>query len=463
MTRFYIAPLLLAILVPLPNGIHAATAAPGGTVVIRARPNQSLADAVAEAAKTCCELYLPAGEFEVAEPIVLPTGCRLTGAGPSTVLRIAPSARGEGAFYLTDVTDVAIRNLVIDGSNAGGSKMDGVRGANLKRFSLESIQFRNCPKRAINIWGKSSEGTIRNCTCVGTRDRAIVLGGATHCVIEGCVAEGGGSHGIWVLSNARHITVINNDIHDNGGQGIEVFKGCEMCTVAYNRCAGNSLGIHCHTVRRSLLIGNVVERNRSNGIDCNNCAQMRIVGNHSEFNGSPRTEKHKTEGSGILLFRTRDSVVVGNVSINNDQGGSLRSGIQLMDEGQDESLCARNVVTGNVCFDDQEAPTQEVGMRIGRTVSKCPDNLIVANSLGRHPKGPFGGNRRGAAMAAHNWSGALPEAHIPAPPRVPVLKRLPKPEERWHGRIVLVAVEDTEVPHLCRRKEGALQWMRIEE
>jgi len=404
---------------------------------------------------------IPAGEFTIAEPIALPTGCTLRGAGPRTVLFIDPSARGEGVFLLKDVTDVAIRDLVIDGSKAARSKIDGVRGSNVKRFVLEDIRFVNCPHRAVNIWGESAEGAIRRCTSVGAGDRAIVLGGATHCVVEGCVVRDGHSHGIWVLSNARNITVVNNYAHDNKGQGIEVFNGCEACTVAYNHCARNSLGIHCHTVRRSLLLGNVVERNRSNGIDCNNCDQMRIIGNHCEANGSPRSKGNNAEGSGILLFRTRDSLVVGNVCINNDQGNSLRSGIQIMDEGEDRFLCARNVVVSNVCFDDQKTPTQQVGMRIGRPASKCPDNLVVGNSLGRHPRGPFGGNRRDSIIAAHNWLGRFAQTAPSSSPSVLVVKELPEPEARWHARIVLLGTDDTESAYLCRKKAGTFEWMRI--
>ena len=153
--------------------------------------------------------------------------------------------------------------------------------------------------------------------------------------------------------------------------------------------------------------------------------------------------------------------MVGNISVNNDQGDSYRSGIQLMDAGEDEFLCTRNVVTGNVCLDDQEKATQQVGIRIGRVESKCPDNLIVANSLGRHPHGPFGGNRRGAAATAHNWTGDSPEDHAPVSPLIPVVGELPEPEARWHGRLVLLNVNDDEIPYVCRRKSGKLEWAAV--
>jgi len=444
-----------------------AAGLPGSVATVAVQLGESLAAAIARAAARSPCLYLPPGEYLVREPVSIPSGTTLFGAGPRTVLRLADDSGAQAEMVLRDVEQITVRDLVLKGSAVQGAntvetrRAHGIQASGLKRFAFENLDIRDFPGRGVNLWGGSKEGVIRNCRVTRSGDRGIVLGGAAHCIVEGCVAAENGAHGLWLLSGAEHVTVMNNHCHDNRSVGIEVFKDCEACVVAYNRVARNTLGIHCFTVRRSLLLGNVLERNRSNGIDCNHCNQMRIIGNHSEFNGSPRTEANQVEGCGILLYRTSDSLVLGNVCINNDQGHSLRSGIQLMDEGEDGALCARNVVVGNVCLDDQDKPTQQVAMRIGNPKSRCPDNLVVANGLGRHPQGPFGGNRRGALNAAHNGSGEHEEVHSPMPPRLPRLGQLPPTSEPWHGRVVLVARDQTEVAYLCRRDAGVLRWVEM--
>jgi hypothetical protein len=98
---------------------------------------------------------------------------------------------------------------------------------------------------------------------------------------------------------------------------------------------------------------------------------------------------------------------------------------------------------------------------VGISLHECPDNLIVANSLGKHPQGPFGGNRRASSVIAHNWVGDMRENHAPVSPIIPVVDELPEPETRWHGRLVLLAANDDEIPYICRRESGKLEWMSV--
>jgi len=427
---------------------------------VRPRSGEPLAKVIRCVASSNRYIHLPEGEFTLTEPISIPSGTVLLGCGSRTVLRLARGFNDTAAFLLKDAGDISIGNFVLDCSAVGG-KIDGIYAVNLKHFLFENIHLVKCPSRAIDIWGKSESGIIRNCVVIESGDRGIVIGGASNCLVEGCINERNGAHGIWVLSGARSIVLLNNISRDNRGNGIELIKNPELCTVAFNHCHGNTLGIHCYMARRTLLLGNTSHDNRSNGIDCNNCEEMRIIGNHCERNGSPRTEENKYEGTGILLFRTRDSLVVGNICANNDQGNSHRSGIALMDDGEEGLLCERNTVVGNICLDNQEKPTQKVGIRVGRTNSKCPDNLIVGNSIGRHPGAAIGGNRQGNAIAAHNWYGEFPRPHPAVEPRIPTVEKLPQPQERWHGRIVLLAGTEAEVPYLCRREKGELKWVKV--
>lgn len=435
-------------------------ATPGGPFTVSVKEGETLAKAVARSAQTAQWLFLPSGDYPVDEPVSLPSGVFLQGAGPSTTLRIAQSVR-TACFVLNGVSDVAIRDLVIEGPGASDLKTDGIRGNGLKRFIFERIELRRCPWRAVELSGQCADGLIRNCTITDAGDRGLVLEGAVRCSVEGCSVSGCASHGIWAIRGAENINVIANDSHHNGGQGIELFSGSNACIVAQNHCYENTLGIACNAVRRSALLGNLVENNRSNGIDCNNCEQIRIIGNHSEHNGSPRSPGQDVEGCGILLFRTRDSVVVGNVSINNDQGRSNRSGIQLTDVGEAEHLCTRNVLIGNACFDDQEQPTQTVGIRIGRKASTCPDNLVVGNSLGRGPQAPFGGTQRAATQTADNWLGGANEWAAAAGSPLPTVTALPVADVSLHGRVVLLDENGAETPYVCCRRAGKLAWMKL--
>ena len=277
--------------------------------------------------------------------------------------------------------DCVITNNIIDGV-AGDTVSAGVL------ISTSPSQDDTFAKRVV-----VSSNAIRNVTSVTGRGFAVLLQAGN--------------------ADSTDITVLGNTLADSeDGVGIECSAGA--ATLGYVRgisIVGNTItdvtefGIIHLTVGGSgelplidfVISDNIIRNSGSHGISgffregviSNNkikaagavglaplvgCEKLTITGNNI-------TDCAASGISGVL----NDSLIVGNLSMNNGQGGGTTYGCQLTAGGN-------NTIHSNVFSDDQGSPTQTYGFRSANVSDQVFNNECIGNVT----SGIFGG------VASHN-------------------------------------------------------------
>ncbi|MHA1959944.1 MAG: right-handed parallel beta-helix repeat-containing protein [Candidatus Thorarchaeota archaeon] len=144
-----------------------------------------------------------------------------------------------------------------------------------------------------------------------------------HWILENNLIEGGGLCGIWiddttngiirnniirnrhsgiVLENPEYLTVLENDVYNNSGNGIEVLGSFINSTIQGNRIQENILdGVYIPAGIDSIFEDNTIADNGENGIAITLCTRNIIRSNLVERNGH----------SGIIVGAS-NSVIEGN-------------------------------------------------------------------------------------------------------------------------------------------------------
>lgn len=225
------------------------------------------------------------------------------------------------ALTSQDTEGVTIADLTIDGGahpyseNYHGDFLSaGIHTFGAHRLRIHDVSVLRWPADGISVQGGS----------------AIVTG----CIVEGCI-----------------------------GSGLHPGTSLHRSVWANNMACGNRDGFFfCSTVRNTATAQNVLTNNRRHGVwglgdpDMGNT----VIGSICAENGAHGMEAGRAHGNAI----------VGNVCrANSQQGAGEHAAIMLHDH-------KNNVVVANVCFDNQEVPTQTVGIE-----SKNPlgENVIAQN------------------------------------------------------------------------------------
>ncbi len=215
-----------------------------------------------------------------------------------------------------------IADLTISGGTHGVTpeKMPGFTCSAVHGVHAEDLRVRNV--------------TVRQWPCDGIsaqKGSAIVTG----CIVEDCTG-----HGYHPGSGIARSIWSNNFSHRNGGDGF----------------------FFCQAVRNAVVSGNVFSDNRMNGIGnlSDPDAYNTVTGNTITGNG-----QHGIEG-----FAAIGNVIANNVIRNNSQAGAGKfAGIRLESHKD-------NSITGNVCLDTQDEPTQLIGIEL---IDPAGDNTVGSN------------------------------------------------------------------------------------
>jgi hypothetical protein len=248
---------------------------------------------------------------------------------------------------------VTFKNLRTTGGNI-------FTGTNVTNIYIGPFTF-DGNKQAAGIYGQairftaSSAILIDRVTIINPTD-AIGLVSCFDVKVRSPKVTGSNLHGVY-LSGSYDCEVSNGAFQGNVGFGIILTGGCYRNLIQGNRTTGN--GIELVGVTKDSY-------------------QNRIIGNHSEGTGDNgiSVTGHENliignvvigcQGNGIELYGDRNTCV-SNYAKNNAQGYAGNTGWRagIMVQGSFGGMGQRNIVSGNVCDDDQTAKTQQYGILIG--------------------------------------------------------------------------------------------------
>jgi parallel beta-helix repeat protein len=255
------------------------------------------------------------------------TVARITGRRGNTVAIDAPlgadcmvAAHAKAATVFpvvsgTNIQDVHVEDLVIEGNKAANPALNGCRGAGIYLYRGFGTTIQGCVVRGYNGDGisfqQSNDVQVADCTSEGNSDLGFHPGsGSQRAVVRGCTAKDNGTDGLFLCWRVRHGVFENNRLEGNGRFGISIGHKDSDNLLRGNRVIGNasngvffrdeSAGMSPH---RNRVERNVIEDNgREPGT-----AGIRVRGEPSglvfEANEirDTRTGSKRTQTVGILV------------------------------------------------------------------------------------------------------------------------------------------------------------------
>jgi hypothetical protein len=258
--------------------VFCVSAAWAAEVVVDGRDSPAIARAIdlSEAGDT---IRLPAGRYDITEPIRPKSGTRLLGEGQDrTIVRFAATAAGS-IVLLTGVEGVEVADLTLDGAG-DPLALQGVYATSSSQLSIHDLTIRDLVKgegfgpHAIHFNGRNP-----------TREAGQPGSGVTDSVIADCTIEniglgasfGSGIRASWGSSRNR---IEGNTIRNTGRGGIFGDNGSTDLVIRDNRVAGSGgegLGIEVWGgCDRSVIEDNTIDHWLSVG-GCDYCAVRRNV------------------------------------------------------------------------------------------------------------------------------------------------------------------------------------------
>lgn len=289
-----------------------------------------------------------------------------------------PTANGTGSYNITAALTVPNFVALVGGArsfySAGSAKAkismaNGIDSPAIKNADQvngnSGITIRDLfvvggsvgTSHAIDMRGLGSNEThgvlIENCTVSRAGGSTIFFSLVQESVVRNNYllnATGPGLH----LSNVSDTTVEGNQITTkatSGAHGIALVNGTGNCIIRGNYVFLCDFGIQLSTAPRNIILGNRINTNVKDGINClnPNSTGTIIVGNVLYDNGTGLTG---TRGGITLDGSTSGIVVTGNMCTDTRIGGAKTqsSGIRIA------STATQNLVYGNNCFGNAATP-----------------------------------------------------------------------------------------------------------
>ena len=362
-------------------------------------------------------IHIKQGSYELDDNIILDDYITISGDGYSTELKFTTAGK---TIKIIGKTGVILEDFRANG-NVGVVAGAGINisGTGAIKCHVRNVFSHDAGADGIGFWQASQYCTIENCITWDNGTNGLYIegtgaGDSYRCRIIDCISITDGSNGIRfsdsvesiikgniifqcgavsiIIDNVDESIVSNNFIFDPVSGGISAASSDDLL-IANNQvfqsgaaAPGISLASTCH---RGVIVGNIVKDAASSGIDVEGSGAVAtgnnvynstlkgivvmyatdcvISGNHVENNGQ----------NGIEVFRCQKCVISNNVCKNNSQGAAGGAyGIKFWDNSG--AACTYNVVTGNVCYDDQGTQTQGYGIR---ELESSDYNIIAHNML----------------------------------------------------------------------------------
>ena len=269
-----------------------------GDIRPEGRDSASIAAAIQQAAPGDT-IRLPAGKFEITEPIQVKSGVKLVGAGQDKTCIVYGGTKPISMMRIADCQDVEVAHLTLDGQD-NPLVRDGMTGGNSRHLFIHHVTFCNLGKDSTSF----SHGIIFS------GHNPTMEGGVTDSIISDCRFQRSGlkakyGGGIRLAWGSGYNRVERNVIHDTGRGGIFGDHSSDL-VIRHNQVSGSGgegLGIEIWGgCPRSLIEDNLVDHWIS--VDQGNQTAVRrnVVG----------TDDGTLKGYGIEIIAS-DIVVTDNV------------------------------------------------------------------------------------------------------------------------------------------------------
>lgn len=304
-----------------------------GTVETKGFDSASLAAAIRQA-RSGDTVRLPAGTFELTEPVRPRSGIKLLGAGQDQTRLISKATRPGVLVSFDGCQDVELAQMTLDGQN-NPLVHQGIAGGDARRLWLHHLTIRNLKAKtwgphAILFSGRnpSMEGGVTDSRITDCRIENIGLG-----------AEYGG--GIRLAWGSSRNQVLDNVVHNTGRGGIFGDHSPEL-TIRRNRVTGSGgegLGIEIWGgCPRSLIEDNVIDHWLSVDQGPQVAVRRNVVG----------TDDGTVKFLGIEII-ARDVIVT-----DNRVGPGNLIGLSVSNQAVKNNVYwARNTVRGSIQFGAQ--------------------------------------------------------------------------------------------------------------
>jgi len=342
---------------------------------------------------------LEAGTYLMKKPLKIATGVTLQGAGRDETTLLLADGVDDSAVTTHQTHDIVIRDLTIDG-NGRNQKVHAGCAVMLSRcynYRIENVRVKNGQGYAgiyTNVFGwekdKLRKNYLINTIVEGSvRSRVPDPGwreGATHyghgiyitswdndnVLIKGCVTRNNAGSGIFIEDQVLHAYVEDCESYDNAQNGIWLASAFN-CVVRNNKIYGNNQrGIESSWFcAQNYIAANEIYNNGLEGIFLG--TPDTIV-----LNTKPLRDLGITQTGMMDALRDQPAgrnLVLGNVIRNNNQHKiDAVGGIHVLD--------GRNFIAYNYCYDDQDEPTQCLGIRVASDYNTVVDNYLRHNQRG---------------------------------------------------------------------------------
>lgn len=341
------------------------------------------------------------GKFTLRNAIHLPSGLRLLGSGPETILTRGPSETiplsADSDWYDQEITlkesgglrvgdgvtltaknphngsQVVVKRTLVARSGRRFKLSDGIR-ENLwltgepqcsSLFPLLTSEHTS----DVVIESLVLDGNRSNCTNLnGNYGGCIFLQDCNRYTIRGVTARNYNGDGI-SFQICHDVVVQDCHSHDNADLGLHPGSGSQRPLIRGNRLERNKLGLFwCWGVQFGLAEDNHIDANRSYGIS---------IG-HNDTNNVMRNNRISNSGQVGILFRddprghdfwANRNLVENNQIINS--GGEDGTGIDITGHTKDVRIIGNTI-------EDSRQPMQRIGIRMGADVGtvELKDNII---------------------------------------------------------------------------------------
>ena len=313
-------------------------------------------------------VFIKAGEYVIASPILMLSNVQVIGEGYGTQISMVAGADCHG-FYAVTKDNIAVKDLYFDGSNATTPHFFNYF-QDCDNVIIERCFIYACDSDGIHIRVGGGKTFVRNNWVWGCGENGICDIETDNVTIEGNYVWGNGllysgGSGLLLRHDSGHVSYINvknNYFFDNTQIGIYAQAGSHI-NIEGNYCYSND--------NAGIVLG-------TNGYTNFGCKKSTIVNNHCNNNSA----------TGIQVDSSSDIIVTGNMCMNNGQDAvlviRLRDGIHLSCASHD---CERITISGNDCSDDQGVGvTQQYGIILSTyfgassfTDINIIDNITVDN------------------------------------------------------------------------------------
>ena len=273
------------------------------------------------------EVVLPAGKFEIQQPLVLSRDHQaLSGAGAGTILRLADNANcpvlilGEPLNHPRHVVrDLCVSGLFIDGNRVRQSR-------ELWRPAGEGSQIRN---NGITVQGVS-DSTVVNVTTAHCRSGGLVTTRAVRRLgVSGLEAFDNEFDGLACYETEDSVFE-NLNLHNNPGAGISLDLAFNHNLIRQAELVANDLGIFMRASRENQFQDVTIRDSRHHGVFMAHSEQLTAHG----WGPAPKTECAYNAFSNLVAmncggaaFRVNNTTCTNNIIIRANFAGNGKGGL----------------------------------------------------------------------------------------------------------------------------------------